>query len=256
LAFGDVVDFAVTRATMDRLDDWVHRLAAPLLPLERIPTKRSFRWQFREETPRVLLVCKAVRMASAVRAAMLLADAGFVTECACLLRIVGDLGVEIAAVAEGELRGERTKAQQEFVDQFFSRPSMDSVSPLSPPKRDFVGREDLMKAHVRLAEAAGQDKEEIRNLIRTLSFGYDGYVHGAYPTAVELYHGGRHEFMLRGHEGEKQRQISRAAVSMKLVEVINAFRLAAIAEQNRELSSELGDAAVNLMNSPEQDAAR
>lgn len=251
-------NFAVTRDKIDRLDAWIGRLAKPLLPATRVPTNTSFRWKFREDTALVLLVAKAVRMASAVRAAMMLADAGFVTECACLLRIVGDLGVEVTAVSEGELRGERTKAQQDFVDQFFARPTLQSFLPGPPPRKDFVGRDDLMKAHVRLAEAAGQgeDKEVVRDLIRALSWGYDGYVHGDYSSAMELYHGGRDEFMLKGHEADERRGVYRLAVSTKLVEVINALRLVAIVERDQALSKELGEAAKTLMASPEQERAR
>ena len=244
-------DFPLTRKTIDQLDGWVQRLAAPLLPAECVEYKESV-WEFREETPLALAVSKIVRMASGIRAAMLLVDAGFVAKCACLLRIVGDLDFEVVAVIEGEIRGEMTTAQQKFIDQFFSRPAMDSVSISGPPKNDHVSRKDLMKAHVKLAEAAGQDGEEIRHLIRKLNWGYDGYVHGSYSSAMELYHGGRDQFMLRGHEGEELRRRYRRAVSVKLVELLNTFRLVAIAQGDKALSSELAEAAAELMSSQEQ----
>lgn len=238
--------FAAAREVIDQLDGWVQRLAAPLLPAECVEYEESVRWEFREETPLALAVSKMVRMASGIRAAMLLADAGFVAECACLLRIVGDLGVEVVAVFEGEIRGERTTAQQKFIDQFFSRPAMDSASISGPPKNNYVSREKLIKAHVKLAEVAGQDGEEIRHLIRQLNWGYDGYVHGSYSSAMELYHGGRHQFMLRGHEGEEQRRLYRRAVSAKLVELLNTFRLVAMAQGDTALSGELRQAVARL----------
>lgn len=51
MASDDIVDFAVTRATTNGLDDRMRRFAASHLPLERILVERSFRWQPREETP-------------------------------------------------------------------------------------------------------------------------------------------------------------------------------------------------------------
>lgn len=248
---GSGTDFPVTRQTLDSLHGWVRRLAAPVLPAKRVPTRKGFVWRFTEETPLALMVAKAVRIASGLRAAMLLADTGFITESACLLRIGGDLAVEIVAIGEGELRGQKTKAQQEFVTQFFSRPTMGDVLETGPQKKAFVKRDELLAAHTRLAEAAGQDKEEIRELIRQMTWGYDGYVHGSYSSAMELYHGGHSEFMLQGHEDEGRRRVHRAAVSSKVVEALNAFRMVAIVERNEQLSRELGAAAARLMSSRE-----
>ncbi len=245
-------EFPVTREMIDKLDGWVKRLSGPLLPAEKVVSEGKAEWKFREETPLVLLIAKAVRIASGIRAAMTLADAGFVAECACLLRVVGDLAVEVIAVAEGELRGDRTKAQQDFIDQYFSRPTVQSAMSSSPPKQDFVGRKDLVKAHVRLAEIAGQAKEEYRDLLGMVSWGLDGYVHGSYPTAMELYHPGRHEFMVRGHEGEQRRRVYRTAVNAKVVEVLNAFRFVAIVGRDEALSVELGEAALRLMQSDDR----
>ena len=151
----------------------------------------GFRWELGESTPFVLLVAKAVRTASGVRVAMLLAESGFVAESASLLRMVSDFATEAFAVAEGELRDKRTKAQRDSVDQFFERKPTTPGATVAGRKRLYVGRDELMKAHVRLSNDVGLDGEE------TL---YDGYIHGAYLTAMELYHGGRHEFMLFGHE--------------------------------------------------------
>lgn len=222
-----------------------------MLPAERVPHGDGFRWRLREETPLALLVCKVVRMASGIRAAMLLADGGYVTECACLLRIVSDLGTEVAAVAEGELRGEPTNAQRGFTEQFFTRPPVDSSSSAPVQKQAYVSREDLMKTHARLASTAGLDEDDLRNPMRALNFGYDGYVHGAYSTAMELYHGGRHQFMLRGHEGERRRYVYRVAVAGKLHEVIVALMFVAQVERDRALFGELREALKLLRNSHE-----
>jgi hypothetical protein len=85
-------DFPVMRRTMDRLDGWVMALASPLLPLGEFPQElnglKGFRWDFKEKTERALMVGKAVRMASGIRAALILADLGYVTECGTILRTV------------------------------------------------------------------------------------------------------------------------------------------------------------------------
>jgi hypothetical protein len=95
-------DFQLMRQTMERLDDWVMALASPLRPLAEVPQElgglKGFRWDFREKTERALIVGKAVRMASGIRAALLLADMGYITECGTTLRTVSDFVTEVIAV--------------------------------------------------------------------------------------------------------------------------------------------------------------
>ena len=193
-------------------------------------------------------------MVSGIRAAMLLADAGYVTETACLLRIVSDLALEAVAVAEGEIEGKRTKAQQDFVAQFFSRGSASDADLLRQEKRRYVGREDLMKAHVSISKAVGLDGERRRDLMKAVVDMYDGYVHGAHPTAMELYHGWRHEFMLRGHESSEQRDLFRAAVAGKVIEVLHALGMVALAAGDQALRREISGALQSLLECGELEA--
>jgi hypothetical protein len=162
-------DFPVTRSAIDELDGWLHRLATPVLPARKVQRGGRHRWELRDRNAYALMIAKAVRMASGIRAAMLLIDNGFLPESACLLRVVSDLSLEIVAVAEGELRGQPTKAQQDFVTEFFARRSLgDDTGPKQEKKR-YVSREELMKTHVRLAMAANVDGEELRDMMRTVA---------------------------------------------------------------------------------------
>ena len=64
------MDFPVSRKIIACLDDWLTALAAPLLPAHRVPIQEgNFQWKFKEETPEVVQVAKAVRMISGIRAA-------------------------------------------------------------------------------------------------------------------------------------------------------------------------------------------
>jgi len=75
-------DYPVTRQLLIELDDWIAELASPLVPLKKSSVElehvSGFMWEFWEESERSLLVGKAVRMASGIRVAMLLADLGFI----------------------------------------------------------------------------------------------------------------------------------------------------------------------------------
>lgn len=221
-------DASVTHEIIDELDSWVQRLAAPVLPAQLVDREDKQTWEFRDQTPLALLVSKAVRMGSGIRAAMLLAEAGFVVESAALLRMVIDFATEAYAIAEGEARNERTSAQQEFVKQFFERRLHGPDEQRAKERRRFVAREELVKSHVRLSNEAGLDGERTRDLLRALMEIYDGYVHGAYSKAMELYHGGRHEFMMRGHESAERRTLLQTAVATVLVRVAYVLGLVAL----------------------------
>ena len=115
------MDFPVSRKIIARLDEWLAAFAAPLLPARRVPIQNgNFQWEFKEQTPEVLQVAKAVRMITGIRAALFLADNGFTTECATLLRVVSECSHEIIAIGEGLIEGRLTEPQQRFVRQYFA----------------------------------------------------------------------------------------------------------------------------------------
>ena len=108
---------------MERLDEWVMALASPLLPPQQVSLSlkhtSGFQWKFREETDRAVLVGKAVRLASGIRVAFMLADLGYIGECGTILRTVSDFSTEIISICEGCSRGAPTSAQKKFVEQYF-----------------------------------------------------------------------------------------------------------------------------------------
>jgi len=71
--------FPVTERVLAQLDEWLSELAAPLPPLKKVPAgppeANGFRWAFREETERALVIGKSVRMISAIKGAFILVDA-------------------------------------------------------------------------------------------------------------------------------------------------------------------------------------
>lgn len=242
-------DPSVTNEVIDELDSWLQRLAAPLLPAQLVARGSSRRWEFQDQTVLALLVAKAVRMGSGIRAAMLLAETGFVVESASLLRMVIDFATEAYAVAEGELRDKRTKAQEEFVKQFFDRRLHGPDEQRTMGRQQFVARGELAKSHVCLSNDAGLDGERTRDLLKSLMEVYDGYVHGAYSTAMELYHGGRHEFMMRGHESIERRRLLQTAVATVLVQVGNVLGFIALVAGDRTLHDDIKGGLAKLEES-------
>jgi hypothetical protein len=245
-------DIPVTRQTIESLDRWLESLVKPLLPLQRVPQDGGFHWEFNEQTPRALQVGKAVRMISGIRAALLLADSGYTVECLCLLRTVSDFAQEILAVAEGLMEERLTEPQERFVRQYFTPIASDPDEYEQQERERYVSREELLKAHARLDEKITGDANRLRKLARFINYTYDKYIHGAYLTAMELYQGQRHGFMLRGHEGERSRCVAKASVAAKLHETLVALGFMAHTAGEKALYDEICLAVDKLESSDEQ----
>jgi hypothetical protein len=248
-------DIPITRGVIARLDEWLNALVSPLIPLRRIPAGPAdlggFQWAFREQTERALVVGKAVRMLSGIRAALILADLGCVAECGTILRTVSDFSNEVISICEGCAKGVPTEAQRRFVRQYFA-PIPTTPEEYEEQERErWVTRDDLIAAHVRWATETGGDAARVRKVLRFLAYGYDKFVHGAYITAMELYDGRTGTFMLRGHESDGKRRKYKAAVASKLHEVLTALTFMATVANMPALVEDIGRTAQALYESGE-----
>jgi hypothetical protein len=236
-------DIPVSRGIIARLDTWLTILAAPFLPLVRVPEEGGrFHWEFHEKRPETLMIGKAVRMVSGIKASLLLADIGFTTECVSLLRMVSEFSQEIISVAEGLVEGRLTETQRRFIRQYFA-PLATSPEEFEESERErYVSREELFKAHYRLGAKAQVDADRLRQLSRFLNYNFDKYVHGAYLTAMELYDGYNNSFVLNGHDAEEPKAAARTAVAGKLHEVIIALDMMGLFSDNVDLRRELAEA--------------
>lgn len=248
-------DFSVTRRAIERLDEWVMALASPLLPLQQIPAGppeiNGFQWAFREQTERAVCVGKAVRMVSGIRVALMLADAGYIAECGTILRTVSDGANEIIAVCEGVRTGAPTTAQKKFVEQYFTPMATNPDEYDRQEKERWVTRDELLAAHSRWATEIKGDPNDLRKVFRYLAHAYDKFVHGAYITAMELYDGRSHKFMLRGVEWDAKKRLYKATVASKLHEVLAALAITAQVSNMPALAQEIGGVAMELYNSVE-----
>jgi hypothetical protein len=249
-------DFQLTRQTMERLDDWVMALASPFLPLAEVPQElrglKGFRWDFREKTERALIVGKAVRMASGIRAALLLADLGYITDCGTILRMVSDFVTEVIAIYEGSTRNEPTRAQKDFVEQYFGPTAQTPDEYDENQEKDrWVARDKLIAAHVRCASEGKQDPDRARKALRFLAHLFDKFVHGSRLSTMELYNGFTHRFMMKGHEFYRSRRDYKRSVASKLHQVLTALFCSACLMQMPALADEIRKAAKELYDSGE-----
>jgi hypothetical protein len=172
------------------------------------------------------MVCKLVRSVSGLQAALKLAESGQIAETASLLRMVSDFATEITAVAEAVYRdGPPPKAVREFVEQYFTKKAATPAEYDAAERVRYVSREELLKGHVRLAEGKGVDIAAMMSMKRFVNMAYDGYVHGAYETSMELWDNASGEFVMSGHPARQSAALG--AIEGKVPEVVAAIEIAA-----------------------------
>jgi hypothetical protein len=217
------------RDLVETLGVWVNQLARPLMPPRMVAEADAIRLEFREHIPHTVMIGKAVRAVSGIiRAALILADLGYVTECAALLRIVSDFCTEVTAIGEALNSGSDLPiAVQTFIEQYFARKARTPQEFAEQERCRYVSREELMKAEVRMAQRVNVDGEQVRAIRRFVNMTYDAYVHGAYETTMELCDPMTGTFMFGGHPEIWKREEFVEAVFLKLHEVVRAIELTA-----------------------------
>ncbi len=230
-------------------------LVSPLLPPKQVPLNlpqvSGVQYKFREESERATLAGKAVRVASGIRVAFMLADLGHIAECGTILRTVSDFSTEIISICEGCSRGAPTSAQKKFVEQYFKPLPSDPDEYEHAEKERWVARDELFKAHIRWATENQGDPERVRKVMRFLAHMYDKFVHGAYITSMELYDPRTNSFMMRGHYAPEKREVYKRAVASKLHEVVTALFCMAQLQQMTTLAGDIGRAGLELHASGE-----
>lgn len=224
-----MTDFSFAKNLIDQLDEWVNTLAAPLMPPRTVEEGDDlFRLEFRQHIPHAVMIGKLVRAVSGLRAALVLAELGYITECASLLRMVSDFCTEITAIGQAlNAGGELSSAVRTFVDQYFAPKARTPEQLAAAERLRYVSREELMRAEIRMAAGANVNGEQLRILHRFLNMTYDAYVHGAYETAMELCDPRTGRFMMRGHPSASKRAEFVEAVYHKLHEVVIAIEFTA-----------------------------
>ena len=189
---------------------WVDAFARHLPPPKRVLVDgRGFQWRHAENTAEVLQVAKAARMVAALRAALVLADSGYTTECGSLLRTACDFHDEIFFLGEPKLPDSSvTSAHTRFIEQAF-QPIPKSEEEWTERKHEYyVGRGEVLKAILRIAEKTGHDGGCLREASNRRSRIYDKFVHGSYESAMELYTERTNGFMTTGVESESAHLIA------------------------------------------------
>ena len=120
----------------------------------------------------------------------MLAQVGYITESAVVLRTVADFCTEISVIGftlhQG---GDLPAVVEEFVAQYFMARAR-TPEELATLKPRYVSREALMKIH----RQNQIDSNQTERLHRFLNYTLDAYVHGSSDTTMDLWNPHKNSF--------------------------------------------------------------
>jgi hypothetical protein len=158
-------------------------------------------FRYKEKDIYQAMIQKLARVQSAVRAARLLLNKGFVQEQAILQRTIDEANEDIMFLVYAVTNDTITDLHKRFLEAFWEEEIDESGTMMtSAQNRPMIPRK---KIRVYLAKieginlASGTSKEAAR----TISKAYSGFVHGASPHIMDMYGGNPPHFHTKGMIG-------------------------------------------------------
>ena len=186
--------------TLSRLERVVSSLAkqVPQPKLQNFGDFCAFRYE--ERTIRQAIVQKLARMVSTLDGARLLHSRGFVQEQASLQRILGEIQEDIQFLVFGLFNDDHESSlHRDYLDDFFQEEFDADTAVESTQKRRMTPRKRI-QAYLAYESFTQFDPSTTKELLRTVSKVYSGYVHAASPQLMDMYGpgSGQGKFYMRG----------------------------------------------------------
>ena len=165
--------------------------------------KRGSRDVFRYENPTIkaAIIQKLARVISGLHASLVLLQAGFVQELGAILRTLDEFNEDIIFLCQSLSDGKLTDLHKKYLDSFYQEEFNEPDNPfLSEQNRPTIPRR---KIHAAISNIPGfnLNPSDHKELLRTLSQAYSGYVHGASVHIMDMYGGNPPHYHITGMLG-------------------------------------------------------
>jgi hypothetical protein len=186
------------------LEKCFHSLEAPVPAPIAIEQGEGFVLRYKEEHQclELAIVQKLARYISGLNASLLLLESGFTQELGAIFRTLDEFQEDIAFLALPIIGGtEFSDTHKKYLEHFFQEEfdNPDNAI-LSTQKRDGIPRKKIWSA-IANSGKAGLNPHDHRELSRTISQAYSGYVHGASCHICEMVGGDPLRYFLSGMAG-------------------------------------------------------
>lgn len=158
-------------------------------------------FRYDDESIENAIIQKTARMISGLNASLILLRAGYVQELGALFRMLDEFNEDILFLCQGLRSGEITELHKKYLESFYQYEFDIPNNPLaSKQNRPTVPRKKIHAANSRISEQELNESDN-KELHRTLSQAYSGYVHAASTHIMEMYGGNPGRYHLSGMVG-------------------------------------------------------
>jgi len=191
----------IYNAVLSDLEAAFNKLVERVPPPQRLPFGDGFVYRYVERTVQQALIQKLARMLTGLRAAHVLLRQGLIQEQAVIQRVLGDLQEDIFFLGYSIVKGELTKAHEEFLTDFYQEEFDNPKNVLqSTQKRRPVPRRKI-QAYLASIDPNIANPSHNQRVIRTLQQAFSGFVHAASSQIMDMYGGDPPQFHVSGMLG-------------------------------------------------------
>lgn len=155
-------------------------------------------FRYEKQSIEAAAIQKLARVISGLQASLLLLVGGFVQELGVIFRTLDEFNDDITFLCQAIRTGEITELHRKYLDDFYQEEFDNPDNPfLSEQKRSTIPRKKIHAAIANIPETTlnPSDGKEVH---RTLSQAYSGYIHGASGHIMDMYGGNPPQFHLSG----------------------------------------------------------
>lgn len=166
----------------------------------------------------------AVKIVSALNAAITLLKDRYVQEVGILLRVIDEYSAKILCIEEAHVKRTLTAEQKKIIDEYFQF-DIRRVEDISKKNKWWVNMNGVFASQARfLSEGTpNKDTHSISKKCKIIHDVYTGYVHGFYPQVMELYDMDKKSFQMKGLLNVRQYQGMLMAFSSSIIRSFNVF---------------------------------
>ncbi len=155
-------------------------------------------FRYENKTIQAAVIQKLARLISGLQASLLLLQGGFVQELGVIFRTLDEFREDIFFLCQAIQTGNLSKLHQEYLTLFYQEEFDVPDNPfLSEQNRPTIPRKKIQAALANLPESE-TNPSDAKELNRTLSQAFSGYVHGSSGHIMEMYGGNPPRYYLAG----------------------------------------------------------
>lgn len=155
-------------------------------------------FRYEKQSIEAAVIQKLARVISGLHASLLLLHGGFVQELGVIFRTLDEFNEDILFLCQAIRTGEVTELHQKYLDSFYQEEFDKPDNPfLSEQKRPTILRKKIHAAIANMPENE-MNPSDGKEMHRTLSQAYSGYIHGASVHIMDMYGGNPPRYHLSG----------------------------------------------------------